>query len=304
MTQNSSGSSLKKRNYISPQKTQTSIVAYTNQISQTAQKKVNSNITPPRSALQRSQEAILSLSSPPATTQDLVLSNNPYEALSQEDDEEDESISEVHLGRDIDSWSSPKRADQDSASISTPDRTDETASTSSTTISSQEKVLLSRKALQALRKLRLARKALIDSSIREELETIYGARNSDILANIMQELNYQPSKGTLPSNNKATNSEGQEPDNMLIDESEDDVIKDKELEEDSREGKDLSIIPQNTAPGNKDAIHKDLQGRSIEIGKKSVGTTETNQGTFHLRQLSSLQQIPILYAKATWRYLK
>jgi hypothetical protein len=52
MTQNSSGSSLKKRNYLFPQKTQTSIIAYTNQISQTAQKKVNSNITPPRSALQ------------------------------------------------------------------------------------------------------------------------------------------------------------------------------------------------------------------------------------------------------------
>ncbi len=136
-------------------------------------------------------------------------------------------------------------------------------------------MLLSRKALQALRKLRLARKALIDSSIREELETIYGAQNSDILANILQELNYQPSKRTLPSNNKATNSKGQEPDNMLIDESEDDVIRDKELGEDSREGKDLSIkLPQNTAPGNKDAIHKDLQGGSIEIGKKSVGTTE------------------------------
>ncbi len=192
MNQNSSGSSLKKRNYISPQKTQMSIVAYTNQISQTAQKKVNSNITPPRSALQRSQEAILGLSSPPATNKNLVLSNNPYEALSQEDDKDDESISEVPLGRNIDSRSSSKRADQDSTSISTPERTDETASTSSTTISSQEKVLLSHKALQALGKLRLARKALIDSSIREELEVAYSVENSALLANIMRELNYQP----------------------------------------------------------------------------------------------------------------
>jgi hypothetical protein len=127
MNQNPSGSSLKKRNYISPQKTQTSIIAYTNQISQIAQKKINSNITPPRSVLQCSQEAILGLRSPPATNKNLVLSNNPYEALSQEDDEDDENISEEPLGRNTDSRSSTKGADQDSASISTPDRTKETA---------------------------------------------------------------------------------------------------------------------------------------------------------------------------------
>jgi len=203
MNQNPSGSSLKKRNYTSPQKTQTSIIAYTNQISQIAQKKINSNITPPRSVLQCSQEAILGLRSPPATNKNLVLSNNPYEALSQEDDEDDENISEEPLGRNTDSRSSTKGADQDSASISTPDRTKETASFSSTTISSQEKVLLSHKALQALGKLRLARKALIDSSIREELEVAYSVENSALLANIMRELNYQPPQGNSNFNQQS-----------------------------------------------------------------------------------------------------
>jgi len=42
-----------------------------------------------------------------------------------------------------------------------------------------------------------------------------------------------------------------------------------------QDDKDLSKkLPQNTAPSTKDAIHNDLQGRSIEIGKKSVGITE------------------------------
>jgi hypothetical protein len=62
---------------------------------------------------------------------------------------------------------------------------------------------------------------------------------------------------------------------MLIDGSEDDVNRDKEKGDDPRDDKDLSKKPpKNSAPGTKDAIHNDLQGRSIEIGKKSAGITE------------------------------
>jgi hypothetical protein len=84
MSQSTPSNNLKKRNYISPQKNQTSIIAYTNQKSQ---KKINNNATPPRSALERSQAAILGINSPPTATK-LAISNNPYQALSEDDEEE------------------------------------------------------------------------------------------------------------------------------------------------------------------------------------------------------------------------
>jgi hypothetical protein len=78
----------RKRNYASPQKTQTSIISYN------LQKKVNHNPTPDR-PLMRSFNAITGSSrtslSPPH--QQLKLSNNPFNPLS--DQEEEEEATEV-----------------------------------------------------------------------------------------------------------------------------------------------------------------------------------------------------------------
>jgi hypothetical protein len=176
MSQPHTGSTNKKRNYTSPQKTQTSIVTFTNQ--NAPQKKINSNHTPQRSAISRSQELILGLTTPPNAGKNLALSNNPFNALSQEEaEEEDTSRSSVGMSQEV--------ADPDTASFKTGD-TEETEP-SSTTISSAEQALLSKRAQQALRKLRLARNALTDSSIRKELEAVYGVEDARQLADTMLE---------------------------------------------------------------------------------------------------------------------
>jgi hypothetical protein len=131
MSQSTPTSSNKKRNYSSPQKTQTTIVAFTNQ--KASQKKLNSNHTPQRSALSRSQEAMLGLKSPRSTGKDLALSNNPFNALSQEDEEEEILDSSARVSQKA---SFNKGGDLDTASSKTAD-TEETES-SSTTISSVE----------------------------------------------------------------------------------------------------------------------------------------------------------------------
>jgi len=57
-----------------------------------ALKKQNNNITPPRSAIARSQAAILGIKSPPAANK-LAIDNNPYSALAQgEEDEEEQDV--------------------------------------------------------------------------------------------------------------------------------------------------------------------------------------------------------------------
>jgi hypothetical protein len=221
MDQPPSSSSYKKRNYTSPQKTQTSIIADTNQ---KAQKKLNSNTTPPRSALQRAQEAILGFSSPLAANKNMALGNNPYDTLSQDDNDEEKSPVES-LGMNQELGSPPKGAHLDNASSLASEKTDDTVSTSSMTIFFQEKVLLSRKAQQALRKLRLARKALTDSSIREELEAVYGVENANLLAETMLELNHQPSLEAITD--KDTYHECQESEDMMIDNPEEAANEDK-----------------------------------------------------------------------------
>jgi hypothetical protein len=193
MSQSHPGSTNKKRNYTSPQKTQTSIVTFTNQ--NAPQKKFNSNHTPQRSAISRSQELILGLTSPPNAGKNLALSNNPFNVLSQEEEEEEDiSRSLVGMSKEV--------ADPDTASFKTGD-TEETEP-SSTTISSAEQALLSKRAQQALRKLRLARNALTDSSIRKELEAVYGVEDARQLADTMLEQAFSPDQGKKADAQKLT----------------------------------------------------------------------------------------------------
>jgi hypothetical protein len=173
MSQVHPGSTNKKRNYTSPQKTQTSIVTFTNQ--NAPPKKFNSNHTPQRSSLSRSQEAIMRISSPPNISMKLALSNNPYKALLQDEEEEEEEElleSLVRVNQEV----SPNTGEDLTASSKI--RNTEEIASSSITISSPEKVLLSKKAQQALRKLKIARKALTDMAIREELEAAYGVEDA------------------------------------------------------------------------------------------------------------------------------
>jgi hypothetical protein len=84
----------KKRNYVSPQKTQQSIVAYAS-TAQKQTKKLNSNATPPRTAIECSYAAISGLKSPPPVqNKTLELSNNPYHSLQSEDEEDHGPIKE------------------------------------------------------------------------------------------------------------------------------------------------------------------------------------------------------------------
>jgi len=165
----------KKRNFASPQKTQTSIVNYSKQ------KRVNNNATPERSALNRSFTAITSdktIKSPPSNLKTSKNSNNPFAPLEDnengdEDDEDDDP------------------QDEEENSQQTEPLTDDATETSSTTkeidstpiISAQEMKLLPKKAQQALRKFRLARKILMDNSLKEEIEEVLGEGSFENISN-------------------------------------------------------------------------------------------------------------------------
>lgn len=154
----------RKRNYASPQKTQTSIISYN------LQKKVNHNPTPDR-PLMRSFNSITGSSrtslSPPH--QQLKLSNNPFNPLS--DQEEEEEATEVDSPSPSKSPQMPsKNSQSDTASISS--ETDLSSAASFLTV--QERTILPRKVQHALRKLRMAKKVLMDTSFREEIESALG----------------------------------------------------------------------------------------------------------------------------------
>ena len=145
----------KNRNYASPQKTQQSIVTYTNQ-KQT--KKLNSNHTPPRpkSAIKGAALAITGRQSPPAWDKRPELSNNTYhslQSLAEEEEEDPQTMIETNQKPQEDNDFCAKEDGTEEDSTATPDTPDQ-----QNLISSTEKVLLSRKAQQALRKLRSARK--------------------------------------------------------------------------------------------------------------------------------------------------
>jgi hypothetical protein len=280
MNQNSPGNSNKKRNYISPQKTQTFIVAFTNQ--KAPQKKINNNTTPPRlvSALSRSKKAILGIRSPPTPNKNLATSNNPYEALSQEDDED-----EVNTGDDAlqmtqassitkGDMGSDKSAERENASYMTPDRTDETASTSSTTISSQEKVLLSRKAQAALRKLRAAQKMLTDASIWAELELAYGVQDPSLLSDTMTNFSYQTTKDIASSAEDSSNVELQETEDMIIDELAEAASKENNGKEKDSSKSNLASLTSSLAP-----IAPESLGSTTEARPNPAGPTVNSYRT-------------------------
>jgi hypothetical protein len=281
MNQKTPGSSNKKRNYISPQKTQTSIVAFTNQ--KAPQKKINNNTTPPRlvSALSRSQKAILGIRSPPAPNKNLAISNNPYKALSQEDDEdevntEDDALQMTQASSTTKGdMGSDKSVDRENASCLTLDRTDETASTSSTTISSHEKVLLSRKAQAALRKLRAAQKKLTDASIRAELELAYGVQDPSLLSDTMTELTYQTTKDIASSAEESSNVELQETEDMIIDELVEAASKENNGDEkDPSKLSNLASLTSSLAP-----IAPDTLGSTTEARTNPAGPTGNSSRT-------------------------
>jgi hypothetical protein len=132
----------KKRSYTSPRITQTSIVNYTNQ------KKMNSNPTPPRTAINRAYKAIAdqAIASPPKPPS---LSNNPYQLLV--DVEELSDNNKDNVTHEIENVEGMER-DNDQLSSEPPSP-------------SSRKLLLSRKAQQTLRKIRSLRKNLLDDPL-------------------------------------------------------------------------------------------------------------------------------------------
>jgi hypothetical protein len=133
----------KKHSYTSPQKTQTSIVNYTNQ------KKMNSNPTPPRTAINRAYKAIAdqAIASPPKPPS---LSNNPYQLLV--DVEELSDNDKDNVTHEIDNVEGMERDNDQDLSSELP-------------LPSSGKLLLSRKAQQTLRKICSLRKNLLDDRL-------------------------------------------------------------------------------------------------------------------------------------------
>lgn len=154
-----------KRNYISLQKTQKSIVAFSNQ------KKQNSNITPLRTAIEWSVRAITAPQNPKSPPKNLALSNNPYKLLA---DQEESADADVSITQEIETNEAFSKAiDVEGVSVS------------SEGLSSPEKVLFSRKAQQALHKIRSARRVLMDNSVRAEIEAAYGVGCVDSISQEM-----------------------------------------------------------------------------------------------------------------------
>jgi hypothetical protein len=175
MTQTSGA---KKRNYASPQKTQTSIVTFYND-----NKKQNNSTTPPRTAIARSYQAITAsktpMTSPPKNS---ILSNNPYRLLAEAEEESNlEATTTVSQDTAEVMNQSANRQDNTKQNEVLQDSGADTDTTSvSSGISSPEKKLLSRQAQQALHKIRRARKILEDDSVRAELKAALADDYSDL----------------------------------------------------------------------------------------------------------------------------
>jgi len=175
MTQTSGA---KKRNYASPQKTQTSIVTFYND-----NKKQNNSTTPPRTAIARSYQAITAsktpMTSPPKNS---ILSNNPYRLLAEAEEESNlEATTTVSQDTAEVMNQSANRQDNTKQNEVLQDSGADTDTTSvSYGISSPEKKLLSRQAQQALHKIRRGRKILEDDSVRAELKAALADDYSDL----------------------------------------------------------------------------------------------------------------------------
>jgi hypothetical protein len=121
--------------------------------------------------LERSQAVILGIRSPPTATY-LAISNNPYQALSEDDDEEAEQ--DLEETKEL-----PEN--QEMTTEEDPPSTGEEKDTESLSMdgSSPERRLLSRKALQTLRKIKSLKNALMDNSVRTEIEEVLGKDSID-----------------------------------------------------------------------------------------------------------------------------
>jgi hypothetical protein len=182
--------------YPSPQTLQTSIVSYSNH------KKLNSNPTLPRTALDRAFQAITdSTWKSPSKAQ--LRSNNPYNlpAETEEDDpdEFDDSTEDLTNESEVSA-----RVEKSTA-----------ADTDSTITNSPSKLLLSRKAQQTLKKIKSIRRVLMDNSIREELEAVLGKDAIEIIEDDPEQakLNNNSDAHTLSNMKPAPSQE----DGMIID---------------------------------------------------------------------------------------
>jgi len=206
--------------YPSPQKLQTSIVSYSNQ------KKLNSNPTPPRTALDRAFQAITDSTwkSPPKAQ---LRSNNPYNlpAETEEDDPEEFDDSTEDL----------TNASEDSSRVV---KTTE-ADADSPITNSPNKLLMSRKAQQTLKKIKFIRRVLMDNSIREELEAVLGKDAIEIIED-------DPEQVKPNNNSDAHTSSNMKLSSSHKDSQVDGMIIDKEV--DTTQTEDVANGPQVTMP--------------------------------------------------------
>jgi hypothetical protein len=158
----------KKRNYCSPQKTQTSIVSWLKN-----QKKQNSNITPPQTAVERSFQAITAPPIPTSPQKNGALANNPYRLLA---DQTDPGEPEKTMLMSV------KLYEKETQNKGTQAQ-DEVGEVNSLSIEgrSPERKRLSHKAQQTLRKIRAIKKDLLDNSVRAEIEEVLGKEGLESL---------------------------------------------------------------------------------------------------------------------------
>ena len=247
----------RKRTFVSPQKTQTSITSFSRQ------KKLNNCATPERSALTRSFNSITAtgpkITSPPIHNK---LSNNPFQPLAEGDNEEEETSNNTT------ETPATTETEMETTSNSTPE--------SNSTMSSPERKGISRRALHALRKIRTARKVLMDSSLREELDKLLGEGMVDHLT---QELGSGPLESTGTS--KIDEEEQEEPEEEG---EKTDPIKEKDKQTNEMEV-DIEETKQSSVPSTR-TVRQELrqdQGHSTNTAKNvsfaevaSKGSTSSN----------------------------
>jgi len=178
-----------KRSFVSPTKTQTSIVAFTS-----GNKRTNSNKTPTRSPIARAQEAILG----PPSRKNKLLGNNPFGLLAEEDDE-------MHEDDTCESYS-------DSTQVTTNSVMSPRNDSSSTP--------LSNKARRAAEKLKKSKAVLMDNSLRLELEqlTSFGGHKTPEVSERDKEEPFSRKNETSISldDNKARRHEATDLENLCV----------------------------------------------------------------------------------------
>jgi hypothetical protein len=121
-------------------------------------------MSPERSTLTRSYSAITKATINPPPGQ-LKLSNNPFNPIADNEQDEDEEA-----GEEMDEGS------QQTPSVDETDGTPTSVSRSTTPslLTANEQTMMPRKVQHALRKLRLAKKVLTDTSLQKEFKAVLG----------------------------------------------------------------------------------------------------------------------------------